>query len=75
MLVVIIVEIVAQWSERWDRAGCHHAGVVVIVVAVIHVLGSGQHERVVMEKSRTGGWVWWSSPMRCVQAVVEDERG
>ena len=58
MLVVIIVEIVAQWSERWDSAGCHRAGVVVIVVAVIRVLGSGQRERVVMEKSRTPHLHW-----------------
>ena len=58
MLVVIIVKIVAQWSERWDCAGCHCAGVAVIIVTVIRVLGSGQCERVVMEKSRTPHLHW-----------------
>ena len=63
--MVVIVEVVVQCSERWDGAGCHRAGVVVIAITVIRVLGSGQRERVVMERSRTSHLHWHCQEDEC----------
>ena len=63
--MVVIVEVIVQWSERWDRAGCHCTGVIVIAIAIIHVLGSGWRERVVMERSRTSHLHWRCQEDEC----------